>query len=238
MKSGGTAMRTIVDWLTDLTDFISLEHCRACVRTVRSYPGPKRQIKAICKLCWDILAAEIPPVEERDTTGGEPLKVVSAVCYEGSIKKLIYKLKYDGDLLLIRDLTELLMLAWERIPPTAGEVVLVPIPLHKARLKSRGFNQSELLAEELAYLTNQRVDPLALKRIKNTIAQHDLSKAQRLANLSGAFEGESNRLSGKAVILIDDICTSGATLSEAARQVRACGAAHVTALTVACARLY
>jgi ComF family protein len=105
--------------------------------------------------------------------------------------------------------------------------VAVPVPLHKARERERGFNQAELLARKLG----RPVDSGLLRRRKNTPSQTGLSRSQRAINLSAAFE-----VSGTpppCVLVVDDVYTTGATLHEIAKTLKRAGAARVEVLTVA-----
>lgn len=112
--------------------------------------------------------------------------------------------------------------------------LLISVPLHRQRLNWRGFNQSELLAKELAD-TFQMETANVLRRIKNKIPQADIKQRDaRLANMAGAFEcPDKTKLSGREVLLIDDVCTTGATLNECARVLKESGAGKVTALVIA-----
>ena len=113
------------------------------------------------------------------------------------------------------------------------DAVIVPIPLHKKRLRWRGFNQAELLAREVGKNLDLPVTSL-LKRVKNTSQQAKLSRQERLQNLTQAFEFDSDiDLAGKTVILVDDIASTGTTLIEAAKVLRAAGAAQVWGLVLA-----
>jgi ComF family protein len=112
------------------------------------------------------------------------------------------------------------------------DAVLVPVPLHWRKEFERGFNQAELLAKEASKILDIPVSK-ALKRRRSTTPQQSLEKAERFKNLEFAFEGLPTKLRGRSVILVDDVCTSGATLAECAREVRRCGATNVVALTVA-----
>ncbi len=111
--------------------------------------------------------------------------------------------------------------------------LLVPVPLHKWRLRWRGFNQSEILCQTLAHelnLPNANV----LVRCKSTKVQKDLKKEQRLKNVEGSFQlSVSAKINGQNIILVDDFTTTGSTLQEAARVLKRNGAAKVICLTVA-----
>lgn len=233
-------MNSFANLMTIFEEYLCYENCRACGQYCRAHRGLYARIKAVCSSCWPSIISQTPLCQVHNTPNGT-FPIVSAARYQGALKKLIYKFKYDADLLLAGDLAELLMAGWgelqdslysdSRVPEP---IVLVPIPLHPKRLKSRGFNQSELLAQEISRLVRVPVSAAALKRVKNTQAQHDLGKAERVLNLSGAFAGNQLKLSGKTVILIDDIYTTGVTMAEAAQEALSCGAARVMALTIAC----
>ncbi|MEO0107830.1 MAG: ComF family protein [candidate division WOR-3 bacterium] len=110
---------------------------------------------------------------------------------------------------------------------------LVPIPLHPARLRERGYNQSELLAQYVARETQVPVLP-ALRRVRNTKDQINLTTRQRRANLRGAFALNPDcSLAGQRVVLIDDVVTTGATLESAAQVLGQAQATEVSALVVA-----
>ncbi|MDP6226402.1 MAG: phosphoribosyltransferase family protein, partial [Dehalococcoidia bacterium] len=115
-------------------------------------------------------------------------------------------------------------------PP--GEV-LVPVPLHPNRLRNRGYNQSALLARELAKLSGLALDQGLLARVTNAPPQAGTaSRRRRRANVEGGFRctGEAG---GKAVVLVDDVATTGSTLSACAAALKAAGAASVWGLVLA-----
>jgi len=112
--------------------------------------------------------------------------------------------------------------------------VLVPVPLHPRRLRERGYNQSLLLARELGRLASMPIVERTLVRIKNTPPQTRTKSAyERQRNTARAFSCRSQLLRGKRVLLIDDVCTSSATLNACARALKAGGAASVWGLTLA-----
>ena len=112
-------------------------------------------------------------------------------------------------------------------------VLLCPIPLHKARLRWRGFNQAQVLCEHLAQELDLKIAN-ALIREKNTRTQKDLKKEERLKNVSDAFVlNKGSDIKNKYILLLDDVATTGATLQQAAKVLKRNGAKSVVCLTVA-----
>ena len=163
--------------------------------------------------------------------------LTSAFNYVGLIEKAIKKLKYHFVSDLAKDLTELfLTFVGEHKAFTQfcqQTPILAPIPLHQKRLNWRGFNQSELLGKKIAQNLNVPFCPDLLRRVKETLPQVELSKEDRLKNISDAFILNPRFvIHNSQFILFDDIWTSGATLREAAKVLKRAGAASVWALTL------
>lgn len=220
-----------------LGKFIFVERCRGC-RAFIKYGASGNS--TVCAVCWDGIAAE-PPILDHCYVSAHTLEsilVASGTKYDGLVKTLVYKLKYDNDVLIARDLAGLLEIAWHEVEHLVdGDPVLVPIPLHWWRLVKRGYNQADLLSEHLSKATGQRIDRKLLSRAKATKAHHGLKRAERIVNIQGAFAANHTRAPGKCVLLVDDIYTSGATLAEAAQSLLNAGCHQVMALTVARATL-
>lgn len=123
---------------------------------------------------------------------------------------------------------------WSAHPMPAD--VVVPVPLYPARLKERGFNQAALLARELAQQSGLAMNKQTLIRHRSTASQVGLDAEQRKENVRNAFRCTDDALSGKRVLVIDDVCTTGSTLGACAAALHAGGADSVRALTLAHAR--
>jgi ComF family protein len=154
--------------------------------------------------------------------------------YEGSLRTVLHELKYRGRRRAARRLAEALLDAPAARRLLTADAVLVPVPLHPRRRRERGFNQSELLAAALARRTGLRMAPAALVRRRDTSPQAGLTAAARRANVEGAFAVRQRaRVSGRPVVLVDDVLTTGATARGCARVLREAGASEVRVLTVA-----
>jgi len=159
---------------------------------------------------------------------------VAAYRSRGLVRKVLHQFKYGKQRHL-----RLPVAGWLREslsdPRLRGRHfdVVVPVPLHPARERERGFNQAALIAELLAASTTVPVRPV-LERIRYTTTQTAYDRAERMENLHGAFRLRKNRdVRGLHVLLIDDVLTTGSTLSECARVLRAAGAISVHAATAA-----
>jgi ComF family protein len=116
--------------------------------------------------------------------------------------------------------------------PMIGEV-LVPVPLHPKRLRQRGYNQASLLAKELSKIIGLPVEEDALLRVQDVVPQaRTKSAAERRQNVRHAFACNKN-MEGKQILLIDDVCTTGATLDACAIALKTAGASSVWGLTAA-----
>lgn len=117
---------------------------------------------------------------------------------------------------------------WMALNWTQQDGVLVPVPLHPQREKMRGFNQARLLAEQLGLPAEM------LKRIKNKHPQAELPREDRLKNLKNSFKISGKfDLSNKKIVLVDDVCSTGATLNECAKVLRQAGAKEIWGLVLA-----
>jgi ComF family protein len=153
--------------------------------------------------------------------------------FTGPVRAALHVLKYDGERRLARPLGQLLAERWKRAG-VSGEL-LVPVPIHAARLRERGFNQAALLAREAGRALRLPVVDV-LVRGQETGAQHALGRGARAANVGRAFTvapRSERTLAGRWVILVDDVTTTGATLAECAHALLSAGVSAVSGLTVA-----
>ena len=158
----------------------------------------------------------------------------SVVYFEGVLREAIHLLKYRGRTVLAKTLGSLMATYWMQHPVECD--IVVPVPLHASRLRERGYNQAALLAGEMARQAGLILDEHALVRQRSTAPQVNLDAKQRKENVHAAFQCAGDALDGKHVLLIDDVCTTGATLQACAIALYQKGACGVRALTLARAR--
>ena len=152
--------------------------------------------------------------------------------YDGVIRRAILELKYHNLKAISACLAELLA-AYIQSTSVPGEVI-APVPLHPRRMRKRGYNQSGLLAHQLGKLTALPVVDDCLARFKDSLPQARTTTADaRRKNVADAFACRNRKFDGKHVILVDDVCTSGATLEACAVALKSGGAASVWGLTLA-----
>jgi ComF family protein len=160
--------------------------------------------------------------------------------YEGGLRDLIHMLKYEGVRPAANVLGRMLSEVLTSLEPALGaqQVLLVPVPLHRSKMHQRGFNQAEAIARVALKLLESReryaLLPLTLERVRATQSQIGLTRHQRRENLRGAFRvTHPEEVSGRDILLVDDVFTTGTTASECARILRRAGAARVWVATVA-----
>lgn len=154
--------------------------------------------------------------------------------YDDAARALVHRLKYGDRLDLAPALGRMMARAGAELLAEAD--VVVPVPLHRARLWRRRFNQAMALAGPVSAAGGVALDPFLLARVKRTRSQVGLTKAQRAENLQGAFRVPAEaraRLAGRRVLLVDDVLTTGATANAASRALLRGGAAAVDVLAFA-----
>ena len=252
----GETGRGFARLLAGFRDLLVPPGCLICrADTGSAVPGPEGESQrpaGICPACW----AGFPGLPEaRCAVCGRPFQTglegawVCANClisppafdqatagglFSGSLRLAIHAFKYERVFGLARPLAGFMAerLALPFYPPEAD--LILPVPLHRRRLRQRGFNQALLLARALYAPWRSRLHPDLLRRIRWTEPQINLTGDDRRRNVRRAFAvPRPEKVEGRRVLLVDDVFTTGATVNECARVLKRAGAESVHVLTLA-----
>lgn len=230
-----------------LRDIVYPPVCLSCRASLKNKGSVD---EAVCAECWGAIRMNAPPFCEGcgrhfpAGTGRCPDcsgrhfhydRSFGACRYDDRIKELLHAFKYGGRDYLGRTLGRLLAAFYREYDFLfASAEILIPVPLHPSRLREREFNQSAIFCECLASASGKTVADGMLLRRTRTRPQAGLEKEDRILNVRGCFLVKNGApLAGKHILLVDDVLTTGATLSEAAKALKDAGASKVTALALA-----
>jgi ComF family protein len=191
-------------------------------------PGCGRMGQLFCAACQTQIAPYTGPAGLSDPS---PLSSVqTTAAFSGPLRQAIHALKYGHVRALAQPLGSRMSVGWPAwpVPPD----LILPVPLHSRRQRERGYNQSALLAEVVGKDLSLPVHAGLLRRSRATRPQVGLDAVARRANVAGAFTCRGNVV-GRRIVLVDDVCTTGATLEACAEALRAAGAAEVWGYTLA-----
>jgi ComF family protein len=202
--------------------------CAACFGQLH-FLGPPH-----CACCGDPLVHDAGADAQCGACLAEPppfARARAALAYGGPTRTVVLGLKHGRRLHLARLMARAMLRAAGPLPDDA---LIVPVPSHRWRLWRRGFNQAALIARQVARQSGARLAVDALDRIKPTPSTKGLTRRQRQKNVEGAFRvARPDMVKGQAVVLIDDVMTTGATVAACAARLRRAGARHVEVLTFA-----
>ena len=207
--------------------------CPSCLLAMAPLTG------STCEICGERIGADYstnqfcPACQE---SRPHFVKAAAYGAYDDELRELIHLLKYEQVEPAAGVLGRMLAKAIHKLGPIADSVLVVPVPLYRSKRRQRGFNQAELIARASlkggAFRCELRAD--LLERTRPTVSQIGLTRAQRIENIRGAFRvPHLNRVAGRAILLVDDVLTTGTTASECARILRRAGAEKVWVATVA-----
>lgn len=205
----------------------------------------------VCEECWSRVKRNLPPYCLKCGKSIPELKASCAECqrgpnyyftrvwatchYDGVLRECIHTLKYRGKVRLARPLGQLMAdFAMNHLNGSSMDMI-IPVPLHSSKKREREFNQAELLSQDVSKALHLPIVTNNLKRIRPTQPQSNLnSKEARLKNIRNAFKLTSPpKLTGKSILLIDDLFTSGSTVNECSRTLLDGGAQDVVVLALA-----
>lgn len=243
-----TLYRQISSFFGSLADFVFPPFCSHCNRR-----APEGLAGGICRDCW---AAVKTWRDGQCQRCGQPSAEGGSLCrhclipgwgcgdvktigpFEPPLSEAVHMLKYSDAKSVSRRLGAMMA---ERIVPdqryNKADLVLA-VPLHKARKRERGYNQAQLLAEQLGKTLGIASPEGLVTRARHTRSQTTLNKEQRLSNVEGIFAVHNpDRIKGRSIILVDDVLTTGATIGSCGRSLLSAGAREVLAMTAAAAPL-
>jgi len=223
--------------LDPLINFFFPCRCLLCDAPAQTLRAP------VCNDCWSALEGErftgerqperLAPLVERDTIN--EIFFVYRFAEGGTLQRLIHLMKYGGCPTLGVRLGERVGEAIRSASIYNNIDMLVPVPIHGSRYRERRYNQSERITRGIADRTKLPIGHAALRRALRTRPQAALNAAARAGNIEGAFAAIADRVKGKRIGLVDDVITTGATINECARVLRAGGAESVCSIAVAAA---
>ena len=215
-------MLRILKQLSGLLDFIYKRRCYFC----RS----SRENTKMCRKCYDSIeflpSSPVMRIMQK--------KVYSAAIYARTLQRLIRGIKYHNQVELAYFQAKIMYDYWQTLDISEKNFVIVPVPLHKKRMKDRKYNHMMLVAEEFSKLTGYKVDNALITRIKETKPQYRLSIKEREENLKGAFHVDKSFYDGESLLVIDDILTTGSTLKAMIKAFAEVDIYDITAFTTSC----
>lgn len=237
-------------YIRSLIDIVYPPACLLCKKNLKNTSTVEN---LVCIECWGKIKKNLPPfcyycgkhLERHDLFKNicsacrkKQLhfdRAFSACAYEGTVKELIHQFKYKNKDYLGFILSRLMIeFIKEYSLPLDLIDFIIPVPLHKARLREREFNQAQVLGDYIAGEFNKKILGNALGRLRYTRSQTELEESARFLNVknSFAFLGKED-IKGKNILLVDDVLTTGATSSEAASALKRAGAGVIFVLTLA-----
>ena len=194
-------------FLEELLDWIYKKKCYICKSSKES--------AKICSNCYDKLYFNDFKVI-RIIDG---VNVYSAGAYTNELQKMIRGLKYHRQQELGFYLAKFLYDYWKNLGINE-EFQVIPVPLHKNRMRKRGYNHMEIVGSEFCKMSSDKLNTKLIERTKDTVAQYKLSYNKRIENLSNAFKVNKENLLDSPILIIDDITTTGATFESMIKELR------------------
>ncbi|MFH1380107.1 MAG: ComF family protein [bacterium] len=213
-------------------------------------PLPHDNTQYACVTCWNSIerigenscagcsaplayqADSCPACQRRPVSYG---RLYAAALYRGLMRRYLHRIKFSNKKYIMQALAHLCITRCRQIPHMHTYDAVIPVPLHPARMRERGFNQAEILGKFIADEFSIPLITGLLVRVRNTNPQFNLTLEKRKQNIQNAFNVTKQAAMSKykKIILVDDICTTGSTLSEAARALKSAGSKKITCFVLA-----
>lgn len=207
------------NFLIKILDFVYKKKCYFC--------GSSYYNTLMCDRCYD----KIEELSLGTILNISGVKIYSCCHYVKEMQKLIRGVKYHNQKELAHFQAKFMYEYFKKIMPQGAQYTIIPVPLHKKRLKQRKFNHMELVANQLSILSGWAVQTDLIERIKETKPQYKLKKKEREENLANAFSVYPEKYNGMTLLIIDDILTTGSTLAEMIKTFQANGINKMVCLT-------
>lgn len=204
-------------FIDELLNWIYKKRCYFC-------KSSKESVR-MCSECFDEL--EFLPDNFNRIIEGK--RVYCAGIYTKNLQKLIRGLKYHNQSDLAYYLAKFMSRYFSNITEQ-GNFEVIPVPIYKTREKKRKYNHMNLVADEFCRLTGNTLNKNLIKRVKDTKPQYKLKYIERTVNLKNAFEVNKENYKGKTILIIDDICTTGATFEEMIKELEKNGITDIVCL--------
>ncbi|MDD3237181.1 MAG: ComF family protein [Candidatus Gastranaerophilales bacterium] len=211
----------MINLIKKLLDYLYKQKCYFCSQSLEN--------TIFCSKCYD----KIKFLEYKKLNNIDSCAIYGAVYYKDIIKKLIRGVKYHNQKELAKYQAKLMFEYWKKIQCKNEIYTVVPVPLHKNRIKKRKYNHMDLVGEEFCKLTGYYFCPDFVIREKDTKPQYKLNKEERENNLKNAFSINKEHKPKSPILLIDDITTTGSTFYEIIKLLNKNSIKDVTAFATA-----
>jgi len=188
----------------------------------------------VCDSCWSRLPlSSQTPFHLSSGLNTVATEIYALWEYAENVEMIIHEIKFFRKTRLGRRAGSELAARLLQLPSFRKADLVAPVPLHPTRYRERGYNQSQLIAEEISKVLSIKLETKSLQRKRHTNAQAKLSAQERKKNVEDAFKVNDGRLEGRTVIIVDDVLTTGATLMACANKIKKAGASEILCATLA-----
>lgn len=203
--------------------------CKECEKSIKEYCIEQKAFAKNNKIKNIEKSKELTNTNQNSQT-----KIRHLLKYEGLVRKLLIDYKFNDKSYLYKTFCEIIKNDKKTLDFIKSYDIIIPVPIHKKRMKTRGYNQSELIARELAKICGKKMYTDVLIKIKNNKAQSTLNKEERKNNAKNVYKlCKLEKINNKKVLILDDIYTTGATVKECALELSKANVKEIGIFTVA-----